>query len=60
MEVNMDSEKIRKTAIRWYLSGKSITHICQDLEVSRKWFYKWWRRYKSGNEYWFCLGSAET
>ena len=56
----MDSEKIRKTAIRWYLSGKSITHICQDLEVSRKWFYKWWRRYKSGNEYWFCLGSAET
>lgn len=49
----MDSEEIRKTAIRRHLSGKSITHICQDLEVSRKWFYKWWHRYKCGKENWF-------
>ena len=49
----METEKLHKDEIRRHLSGESITHICNELHVSRKWFYKWWHRYQSGNEYWF-------
>lgn len=49
----MELEKLRKEAIRRHLAGESITIICHKLNVSRKWFYKWWNRYKSGNEFWF-------
>lgn len=49
----MEAVQLRKEAIRRHLSGKSITSICNEFKVSRKWFYKWWRRYKCGNGYWF-------
>ena len=49
----MDPEQHRKKAIESHLSGKSIVTICRELGMSRKWFYKWWNRYRSGSSCWF-------
>ena len=46
-------EQLRKEAIRRYLSGVSITIICKEFQISRKWFYKWLKRYESGKEFWY-------
>jgi len=49
----MDQTKIRQNAVRRYLAGESVTTICQDLGVSRKWFYKWYNRHQAGAENWY-------
>ena len=49
----MEEEQRRKEAIRRRLSKERISHICHDLEVSKKWFNKWWKRFKTGDENWF-------
>lgn len=49
----MEKEKIRKEAIHHHLSGKPIAAICRMFGVSRKWFYKWWSRYQTGEEHWY-------
>lgn len=49
----MEAEQLRKEAICRHLTGESVTFICYELHVSRKWFYKWRNRYKSGNESWY-------
>ena len=49
----MDQIKIRQNAVRRYLAGESVTTICQDLGVSRKWFYKWYNRHQAGAENWY-------
>lgn len=41
----MKQEKTRQKAIELYNSGMSVTEICKLLKTSRKWFYKWERRY---------------
>lgn len=43
---------MRRLAVNRYLSGDKISRICQDLDMSRKWFYKWKKRYLSGEEGW--------
>lgn len=37
---------LRQKAIRWKQAGRAVSWICQGLERSREWFYKWWNRYQ--------------
>ncbi|MCP4553711.1 MAG: helix-turn-helix domain-containing protein [Bacteroidetes bacterium] len=46
-------EQIRKTAITRYLAGESPKTIYTDLKQSKKWFFKWLKRYKSGEKNWY-------
>lgn len=49
----MEPRDIRKEAIRRHLMGEGVTAICRDLNVSRKWFYKWHGRYKTEADGWY-------
>jgi hypothetical protein len=40
-------------AVERYLSGEKIDEICSSLKRSRRWFFKWLARYRSGNPQWF-------
>ena len=48
----LESE-IRRTAIKRYLGGEKPKSIYSDINRSKKWFFKWLRRYKSGNPEWY-------
>lgn len=37
--------KLRQKAIRLKEAGRTVSWICQQVERSREWFYKWWHRY---------------
>jgi transposase-like protein/transposase InsO family protein len=41
----MNEEEKRKKAIELYQSGEKVNKICQQLGKSRKWFYKWKKRF---------------
>lgn len=43
----MDEEKVRQKAIELFQSGEKISEICRQLNRSRKWFYKWKKRFIS-------------
>ena len=42
----MDRIQMRIDAIRRRLKGESVVTICRSLEVSRRWFYYWFSRYR--------------
>jgi transposase len=44
---------IRKQAIERYIKGESPKSIYTDLHRSKNWFFKWLRRYKSGDDSWY-------
>jgi transposase len=46
-------EQARKTAIQLHNDGVSPVEIYTRLDRSKRWFFKWLRRYKSGNEDWY-------
>jgi putative transposase len=47
-------EDIRKQAItRHIVGGESPKSIYTSLKRSKKWFFKWWRRYQTGDTDWF-------
>ena len=46
-------EDLRKTAIGRYLQGETPKSIYKDLNRSKKWFFKWLVRYKSGRKNWY-------
>ncbi len=46
-------EDVRKEAVQRRLAGETVTNICNDLGRSRKWFYKWYKRYKTGDPSWY-------
>ena len=48
----MESE-IRKTAIKRYIGGEKPKSIYTDLNRSKKWFFKWLKRYQSGDNNWY-------
>lgn len=48
----MESE-LRKKAIQRYLQGEKPKAIYTDLKRSKKWFFKWLRRYQSGEREWY-------
>jgi putative transposase len=46
-------QDFRKTAIERYLKGESPKTIYTDLNRSKNWFFKWLKRYKSGEPGWY-------
>ena len=48
----MDEIEIRKKAISRYENGESPKAIYQSLGKSKKWFFKWLKRYKNDGENW--------
>ena len=46
-------QALRKQAIKRYLSGEKPKSIYTDLSRSKYWFFKWLKRYKSGDPNWY-------
>lgn len=46
-------QELRKTAIERYLNGESPKSIYTDIKRSKFWFFKWLKRYKSGDPEWY-------
>lgn len=49
----MEEETLRKTAIKRYLQGKAPRLICCETRRSKRWFFKWLNRYRSGDAEWY-------
>jgi len=45
--------ELRKIAIKRYLKGESPKSIYTDLGRSKYWFFKWLKRFKSGEPEWY-------
>jgi hypothetical protein len=52
MEENME-EELRQTAIQRYLQGEKPKSIYTSLKRTKPWFFKWLRRYKTGEKEWY-------
>lgn len=59
MKSNYTSEELRKKAIELYRQQWNITEICRTLKCSRRWFYKWLKRYESNEANWFIEQSRK-
>jgi putative transposase len=46
-------EEIRQKAISRYCKGEKPKSIYMDLSRSKVWFFKWLKRYQSGDPEWF-------
>jgi transposase-like protein len=46
-------EATRQKAIQRYLKGEKPRTIYTELDRSKHWFFKWLKRYRSGEENWF-------
>jgi len=46
-------EELRKQAVYRHLAGESPKAVYTSLERSKKWFFKWLRRYQSGADDWY-------
>lgn len=46
-------QDLRQKAISRYCKGKKPKSIYTDLERSKYWFFKWLKRYQSGDPEWF-------
>lgn len=46
-------EQLRTKAIELYNNNWEVTEICKTLNCSRRWFYKWLKRYKSNQPQWY-------
>ncbi len=46
-------QDIRKKAINLYLKGESPKAIYSELNRSKEWFFKWLKRYQSGDPDWY-------
>jgi transposase-like protein len=46
-------QDLRKQAIERYLQGESPKTIYNDLDRSKNWFFKWLKRYQSGEPNWY-------
>jgi putative transposase len=49
----MEEENLRKMAIEQYLQDKAPASIYREMERSKPWFFKWLRRYQSGDADWY-------
>lgn len=49
----MDEVEARKEAVSRYENGESPKQIYQSLGKSKKWFFKWLKRYKDGKDNWW-------
>lgn len=48
----MTEQQRRIDAITRFLQGEPASVICKALGRSRRWFYKWLKRYDPGNSGW--------
>ncbi len=46
-------QDLRKQAVERYLKGESPKSIYCDLDRSKNWFFKWLKRYQSGEPNWY-------
>jgi len=46
-------EALRIKAVKQHLAGQSPKVICQELSMSKRWLFKWIKRYQSGKRDWF-------
>jgi putative transposase len=46
-------QDLRKTAVNRYQKGETPKSIYTDLKRSKSWFFKWLKRYKSGEPEWY-------
>jgi len=44
--------ELRKKAIQRYVQGEKPKSIYTDLKRSKKWFFKWLKRYRTGEKDW--------
>ncbi len=49
----MEEETWRNMAVKQYLQGKDPVSIYREMGRSKKWFFKWLRRYRSGAGDWY-------
>jgi transposase len=49
----MQEEEIRRRAIERYAKGESPKSIYEDLNRTKQWFFKWLKRYQSGDLNWY-------
>jgi putative transposase len=52
MDEQQAEEQTRIQAIQLYLDGVSPTELCRRVGHTRPWFYKWLRRYQTGDTDW--------
>jgi transposase len=45
--------ELRKKAIQRYVQGEKPKAIYTDLKRSKKWFFKWLQRYRTGEKDWY-------
>ena len=46
-------QELRQKAINRYLKGEAPKQIYTDLNRSKNWFFKWLKRYQSGDTDWY-------
>ena len=46
-------QDLRKRAVNLYLQGESPKTIYTDLKRSKNWFFKWLKRYQTGDPDWY-------
>lgn len=49
----MEEETLREMAVKQYLQGKDPVSIYREMGRSKKWFFKWLHRYRSGATDWY-------
>ena len=45
-------EELRKKAVQRHLDGETPKSVYTDLERSKEWFFKWLKRYQTGEKDW--------
>jgi len=48
----MDNKKLREHAIKRYENGEAPKQIYESLNKTKQWFFKWLKRFKSGDSNW--------
>ena len=46
-------QEIRKKAIVKYLNGKFPKDICTEFKRTERWFFKWLKRFQTGDLHWY-------
>lgn len=46
-------QQLRQKAIERYLNGEQPKNIYQDLNRSKNWFFKWLKRFQTGDPKWY-------
>ena len=49
---SLSEEEIRIKAVDLYKDRQKVSKICESVNRSRVWFYKWLKRYQSGDKNW--------